>query len=173
MRLLQELDFIQPELSLPQLTFSFKHNITHEVTYATLLEEQERALHLAVAQSLESWQPKAIERLAYHFSRSHDSAKMRQYLPQAAHKTQREFANETALNYYNQSLALEEQWAWRKGQVEVLHILGRREEEQASLMELAANLLTPTFEVGYHWGQYIRSDRQLHSGPSLAGIDHG
>ena len=29
-------------------------------------------------------------------------------------------------------------WEWRRGQVEVLHVLGRREDEQAALESLAA-----------------------------------
>ncbi|GIK41630.1 MAG: adenylyl cyclase [Chloroflexota bacterium] len=156
--LLQALDFIQPGgVLLQQRLFLFKHSITHEVTYATLLEQQERSLHGAVAEALERWQPEAVERLAYHFSRSEAQDKMLFYLDLAAGKAQHEYANETALAYYAQALTLAERWRWRKGQVEILHVLGRREEQKANLQALAANLEAPTFEVGYLWGQYYEA----------------
>ncbi len=154
---LQALDFIQPEPALPHRTYLFKHNVTHEVTYATLLEQQERGLHQAVAEALERWQPEAVERLAYHFSHTDAQDKMLYYLDLAAGKAQHEYANETALTYYTQALAVTERWRWRKGQVETLHTLGRREEEKSSLQMLATNLETPTFEVGYLWGQYYEA----------------
>jgi tetratricopeptide (TPR) repeat protein len=156
--LLQRLDFIQPGgLSPLQQVYLFKHSITHEVAYATLLEQQERSLHQAVAEALERWQPEAVERLAYHFSRSEIQDKMLFYLDLAAGKAQHDYANETALAYYTQALALDERWRWRKGQVEILHILGRREDEARSLQALARNLETPTFEMGYLWGQYYEA----------------
>jgi predicted ATPase/class 3 adenylate cyclase len=154
---LQALDFIQPEPALPQQAYLFKHSITHEVTYATLLEQQERSLHQTVAEALEQWQPEAVERLAYHFSRSDVPDKMLYYLDLAAGKAQHEYANETALAYYTQALALAERWRWRKGQVEILHVLGQREQEEDSLQALATNLETPTFELGYLWGQYYEA----------------
>ncbi len=154
---LQALDFIQPEPALLQRAYLFKHSITHEVTYATLLEQQERSLHRTVAEALEQWQPEAVERLAYHFSRSDTPDKMLYYLDLAAGKAQHEYANETALAYYTQALALAERWRWRKGHVEILHVLGRREEEEVSLQAFATNLEAPTFELGYLWGQYYEA----------------
>ncbi|MBE7550287.1 MAG: tetratricopeptide repeat protein [Anaerolineales bacterium] len=156
--LLQALDFIQPGgVLLQQRLFLFKHSITHEVTYATLLEQQERSLHGAVAEALERWQPEAVERLAYHFSRSEAQDKMLFYLDLAAGKAQHEYANETALAYYTHALTLTERWRWRKGQVEILHVLGRRQEEEVTLQTFASNLDAPTFEVGYLWGQYYEA----------------
>lgn len=158
MDLLQTLDFIQlSETSFQQRLYLFTHNITHEVTYATLLEQQEHALHGAVADALEHWQPEAVERLAYHFSRSENQDKLLFYLDLAAGKAQHEYANETALAYYTQALTLAERWRWRKGQVEILHVLGQREEQKAALQALAANLEAPTFEIGYLWGQYYEA----------------
>ncbi len=142
------------DVSQPQPVYQFRHNITQEVVYQTLLEDQQRELHQAVGQALEMLLPDAVERLAYHYSRSDLREKSLLYLGQAAEKTQREYANETALNYYNQGLALEERWQWRQGQVEVLHILARREEEEAGLRALEAASEVPVFDIAYLWGQY-------------------
>jgi tetratricopeptide (TPR) repeat protein len=175
---IQARDFIRQELPAPQLSYTFKHHITQEVTYENLLGDQQRQLHHAVGDTLERLRPEAVEPLAYHYSRSGLHDKTLFYLDKAARKTQREYANETALNYYSQALALEERWEWRRGQAEILHILGQREEERASLELLEAGLsrgaegqggrgeITPApllprspavFELAYLWGQYYET----------------
>ncbi|UCC89196.1 MAG: tetratricopeptide repeat protein, partial [Anaerolineales bacterium] len=153
-QIIEAREFTRLEIPPPRLTHIFKHSITRDVTYETLLETQQRQLHQAVAEAMESLVPDAVEQLAYHYSRAKVWDKTLFYLDKAARKAQREYANETALNYYQQALALEERWEWRKGQVEVLHILGRREEERASLEELEANTSAPAFDVAYLWGQF-------------------
>ncbi|MBI1879858.1 MAG: tetratricopeptide repeat protein [Chloroflexi bacterium] len=152
--LLQERDFIRQAQPSPPLTYGFKHHLTQEVAYKNLLNEQQRRLHHRAGETLERLRPEAVEALAYHYSHSEAREKTLFYLDKAARKAQREYANETALNYYNQALALEERWEWRRGQVEVLHILGQREVEENSLQALAANPAAPTFDVTYLWGQY-------------------
>jgi len=147
-------NLLRLERPQPQPVYTFRHHITQEVTYDTLLEEHRRGLHQAVGEALESLLPGAVERLAYHYSHSGVRDKALLYLDQAARKTQREYANEIALNYYKQALALEQRWEWLKGQVEVLHILGRREDEEATLRWLSAVPEAPVFEVAYLWGQY-------------------
>jgi predicted ATPase/class 3 adenylate cyclase len=150
-------EFTRLEAPLPHLTHIFKHNITRDVTYETLLEAQRRQLHQAVAEVMESLLPEAVEQLSYHYSRAGIRDKTLFYLDLAARKAQREYANETALHYYNQALALEERWQWRKGQIEMFHILGRREEERAALEELGRLLEAPAFETAFLWGQYYEA----------------
>jgi tetratricopeptide (TPR) repeat protein len=150
-------EFIRLETPSPLLTYIFKHNITRDVAYESLLERQRRALHQAVAEAIEQVLPDAVEQLAYHYGRARVREKTLFYLDIAAQKAQREYANETALSYYHQALALEDHWQWRKGQVEVLHILGRREEERAALEKLATLPDAASFEVDYLWGQYYQA----------------
>jgi predicted ATPase len=154
--MLEERGFLRLE-PVPRLTYMFRHNITQEVTYETLLESQQQELHQIVGTALEGLQPEAIQRLAHHYYHGRVRDKAMFYLDKAARKTQREYANETTLNYYRQALELEERWPWRKGQVEVLHILGRREEEEASLRQLEANPAAPIYEVTSLWGQYYET----------------
>lgn len=135
----------------------FKHHITQEVVYQTLPDAQLRQLHLAVGEALEHFQAGAVERLAYHFYESGVRTKALFYLDQAAHKLQREYANETALSYFSQALALEKRWEWLKGQVEILHILGRREDEKAGLKALANDPAVPEFQIAYLWSQYYEA----------------
>lgn len=153
---LEQRDFTRPEAPPPQLAYMFKHNATQEAAYDTLLEAQQRDLHRAVGNVLEKFQPEAVEQLAYHFARGGPEARPQAlvYLDKAARKSQREYANETALHYYAQALALEPRWEWRKGQIEILHILGRREDEHNALRALEADAAAPAFEAAYLWGQY-------------------
>jgi tetratricopeptide (TPR) repeat protein len=122
-----------------------------------LLDSQQRELHHAVARAIEIEMDDAVELLAYHYSRATVPDKAMLYLDMAARKAQRDYANETALTYYRQALAWEERWPWRKGEIEVLHLLGRRDEERAALVALAALPDAPPFEVAYLWGQYYEA----------------
>jgi predicted ATPase/class 3 adenylate cyclase len=160
MTALEARDFARLEIPPPRLAYMFKHNTTQEVAYETLLEEQRRELHQAVGEVLESLQPEAVERLAHHYSHSGVRDKTIFYLDKAAFKAQAEYANETALNYFNQALALEARWEWREGKVKLLHILGQREEERTGLVEMEAMpelSVRQVGEVAYLWGQYYEA----------------
>jgi tetratricopeptide (TPR) repeat protein len=156
-RIVEARDFTRLEMPLPRLTYIFKHSVTQEVAYGTLLDSQRQELHCAVGDALEELQPEAVEQMAYHYSHSGVRDKTLFYLDKAARKTQREYANETALAYYIQALALEERWEWRQGQVEILHTLGRRDEQQAALQELEGDSNTPVFVAAYLWGEYYEA----------------
>ncbi|MBV7330105.1 tetratricopeptide repeat protein [Chloroflexi bacterium TSY] len=160
--ILEHRDLAQLETEEPNRVYIFKHNITQEVAYGTLLETQRHELHLAVATKLEEQQPEAIERLAHHFhaSDTHQPdvrAKTLHYLDRAGQRAKRDYANETALSYFDRALALEERWEWLKGKVEVLHVLGRREEERTALVRLENALNVPDFEAAFLWGEYYES----------------
>lgn len=155
--MLETREFTFQETPLPHPAYIFKHQITQEVAYGTMLEVQQRELHRLVAETLESLSPDDVEQLAYHYSRSGVRDKTLLYLDKAAHKAQHDYANETALTLYQQALDLEERWEWRKGQIEVLHILGRHEEQVASLHALDALPDAPLSETAYLWGQYYEA----------------
>lgn len=157
MDLIEQRDFARLELPVPRVAYMFKHHITREVTYGTLLEAQQHALHRAVGDVLEEIRPDAVETLAYHYVRANVREKSLLYLEQAARKTQSEFANETALRYYEQALQIEDRWQWQQGRVEVLHLLGRREEQAQALQSLVAATDAPPDETHYLFGQYYEA----------------
>lgn len=104
LRTLEERDFSLLAEGEPDLTYLFRHAITQEVTYQSLLFAQRQQLHHAVAATLEALTPDATERLAYHFSRSGDRDRARHYLIQAGKKAFAEYANQSALDYFTQAL---------------------------------------------------------------------
>ena len=141
LHLFQERDFARLESPQPTPVYIFKHNITQEAVYQTLLETQQHTLHLAVAQAIEVRQPDAVERLAHHYRNSDLGqppvrARALHYLETAARRAQHDYANETALAYYDQALGLETRASWIVEEVELFHILGRREEERRLLTVL-------------------------------------
>lgn len=157
LRLLEMHNFTITELPGPHLSYIFKHTLIQEVAYETLLESQQQELHQAVATTMQRLHPEAVEQLAYHFSRSGQRDQALWYLELAARKAQRAYANETALAYYTRALAFEERWQWRKGQIEILHLLGRRPEEFAALRALPDDPAVPLAEVAFQCGLYYEA----------------
>ncbi|MCB0094476.1 MAG: tetratricopeptide repeat protein [Caldilineaceae bacterium] len=160
LELLLARDFARAET--PQVSYIFKHNITQEVVYRTLLEEQRHDLHAAVGHALETLQPDQSERLAHHFYNGDlNQPTVRQnalrYLGLAGDRAKREYANETALTYYDRALGLDVRWPWLKSKVEVLHILGHRDEERDAIAQLAAALDAPAREAALLWSDYYES----------------
>ncbi|RME66310.1 MAG: tetratricopeptide repeat protein [Caldilineae bacterium] len=162
METLSRRDFARLERPYPRVSYIFKHSITQEVVYRTLLTSQQQELHGAIAQELERLQPEAVERLAFHYRHADLSApllreKALRYLVAAGEKARREYANETALAYFDRALALENHWPWLAAKVELLHILGRREEERAALEILSQEPDAPPFQVNFLWADYYEA----------------
>lgn len=155
-------DFARLEQPEPRRAYLFKHNITQEVVYQTLLGDQRQELHLAVAKTIEALQPDNVEDLALHYYNSDMQqalvrGKALHYLEAAGSRAKHDYANETALSYFNRALEAEERPAWLKAKVEVLHILGRRDEEAATLQNLSQQSTTEQFELALLWGEYYEA----------------
>jgi len=102
---LEHENLIRLEIPEPKWEYAFHNVITQEVVYEGLLLAQRRQLHTTIGETLEKSVPDAVERLAYHYSRSNNAQKGLVYLKQAAQKASREYANQTAINYYTEILA--------------------------------------------------------------------
>jgi hypothetical protein len=67
---LQAAEFLYETTLFPDLEYTFKHALTHEVTYASLLQERRRALHARIVEAIETLagdrQAHQIDRLANH-----------------------------------------------------------------------------------------------------------
>jgi tetratricopeptide (TPR) repeat protein len=67
---LQENEFLYEARLFPDLEYTFKHALTHEVTYGSLLAERRRALHERIVDAIERLYPdrlaEHVERLAHH-----------------------------------------------------------------------------------------------------------
>jgi class 3 adenylate cyclase/tetratricopeptide (TPR) repeat protein len=84
---LQNLEFLY-EHAGREPGFVFKHALTQDVAYETLLEGRRRALHAAAGRALESLYAERLEevydRLAHHYSKTDEAAKAVDYLARFA-----------------------------------------------------------------------------------------
>ncbi|NJL26430.1 MAG: hypothetical protein HC897_00455 [Thermoanaerobaculia bacterium] len=105
---LKRWEFLFEEPAPGDLSFAFKHNLTQEVAYQTLLTQRRRALHLATAQALERLHGGHLEevydRLADHYPRAGDSEKTVHYLSLFAHKSAGIYAHAEAAKALREAL---------------------------------------------------------------------
>jgi class 3 adenylate cyclase/tetratricopeptide (TPR) repeat protein len=108
LRELHTLDFVFPSDDDPEVMYSFKHALTQEVVYGSLLERRRRGYHAAVAAGLEELYAgnldEVVELLAHHFDRGGEGDKAVDYAIRAAEKAQRRWANVEALAQFEAAL---------------------------------------------------------------------
>jgi adenylate cyclase len=94
----------------PELAYLFKHILTQQVAYETLSFATRARLHEQIGQYIEKTYRGALDRytdlLAYHFERSDNQEKKREYLLKAAEAAQADYANAAAITYYQRVLHL-------------------------------------------------------------------
>src|SRR5262249_27399697 len=94
----------------PDIVYSFKHALTHEVVYGGLLRERRRALHARIVDAIETLRGERlgaeVERLAHHALRGERHAKAGGYLRPAARQATRRSALQDARGWLEQALAL-------------------------------------------------------------------
>ena len=108
---LQAAEFVYEARLFPDLEYTFKHALTHDVAYGGVLGERRRALHGAVVEAVERLLDpdrlaQYIERLAHHAVRAENPAQAVRYLRLAAAKAVARSANLEAVAYLEQALAL-------------------------------------------------------------------
>src|SRR5215831_17724947 len=78
------MEFLFEQREGAEPVYSFKHALAQEVAYATLSASQRQTLHLAAGRALETMYadriPDALERLAYHYSKTDEAEKAIEYL---------------------------------------------------------------------------------------------
>jgi len=94
----------------PQSTYIFKHALTQEVTYNSLLLKRRKEIHGEIGKGIEALYPDRLEEhhemLAYHYGRSANTDKAIQYLDLANQKVIRLNAMEEAKAYFDEAMAL-------------------------------------------------------------------
>jgi len=105
---LKALELIYEKSLFPELAYMFKHALTHDVAYNSLLVQRRRELHRTIALAIEELYADRLaehyEVLAHHFSKAEDWARALHYLLKAAEKSMKSFSNREALAFYDQAL---------------------------------------------------------------------
>ena len=98
---LQATEFLYEARLFPELEYTFKHALLHDVAYMSLLERQRRVYHTAVGRSLETLYAgrtdEVVALLAHHFGRSTEDEDAVDYAVLAADKAQQRWANTETL----------------------------------------------------------------------------
>jgi len=94
----------------PQSTYIFKHALTQEVVYDSLLLKKRKDIHEEIGEAMEALYPDRLEEhhelLAYHYGRSANADKAVQYLDLANQKSIKLNAMEEAKTYFEEAMAL-------------------------------------------------------------------
>jgi tetratricopeptide (TPR) repeat protein len=105
---LQAAEFLYETSLFPELEYTFKHALTHEVAYASLLQERRRELHARIVTALErlsaEGQAERVDQLAHHALRGEVWDKAVLYLRRAGAKATARSAYREAVSFFEQAL---------------------------------------------------------------------
>ena len=111
--LLQRADLVREKTRRPELEYIFKHSLTQEAAYNSLLFERRKEFHQKVGEALEQLFADRVEEfyglLAHHFDAAGSQAKAIDYLIKAGDKSRLEDAHEEAIRFYRRAIELLEQ----------------------------------------------------------------
>jgi class 3 adenylate cyclase/tetratricopeptide (TPR) repeat protein len=188
LRELTQLEFLCQLTAGPEPEYEFKHALTRDAVYQSLLERRRRAVHRAVGEALErqyeSRIGEMVELLAYHFDLADDGDRAVDYAIRAAERAQRRWANAEALAFFQRAvqrlatLPESPQNLLRRidavtKQSEVLFALGRHREHvgvlegMRDIVERAAD--PPRKATWHYWLGFLQS---LTGGRPEAAIAH-
>jgi class 3 adenylate cyclase len=130
--------------------YIFKHAVTQDVTYHSLLHARRKSLHRAAAEAIETLFPEHLDdlsaTLAYHYDKAELVPKAVQYLSHAAERARATYANAEAIAYYRAALrqiaGAADPREWSDAAVtlcgslgDVLDLIGKPEEARSAYME--------------------------------------
>jgi tetratricopeptide (TPR) repeat protein len=104
---LERLDFIRTRSLQPELEYMFKHPLTQEVVYNSILKKERQEIHEQIALVMEKLfqqrLPEFYETLAFHFLRGGSTVKAVEYLILSGKKSLSRYAVEEADQYFREA----------------------------------------------------------------------
>ncbi len=132
-------EFLYEKGTQLEVEYSFRHALTHDVAFGSMLRDRRRALHARVVAGIETLYEKRIpefaERLAYHASEGAVWDRVVRYGQMAGAKAAWRSANEQAVSFFEQAL-------------EGLLHLPQDARARALAIDIRLNLRTPLFQLG-------------------------
>jgi tetratricopeptide (TPR) repeat protein len=105
---LQDAEFLYETRLFPDLEYTFRHALTHEVAYDGVLHDRRRALHARIVDTIETLYPdrlaEHVDRLAHHAFRGEVWDKAARYLHQAGTKAAGRLGYREAIACFEQAL---------------------------------------------------------------------
>ena len=107
-RRLRTAEFLYEVEFFPDIEYTFKHALTHQVAYGSLLQERRRALHVRIMETIERMYPdrgaEHVDRLAHHAFLGEEWAKAVTYLQQVGLKAAARSAHGEAVGRFSSAL---------------------------------------------------------------------
>ena len=107
---LQLAEFVYEQPAVGDIEYSFKHALTHEVAYNSVLIERRKAMHERIGAALETLYADSlndhVEQLAYHYRRSANVRKAVEYLGMAGRQAHRRWAHSESIGHLTGALQL-------------------------------------------------------------------
>jgi class 3 adenylate cyclase/tetratricopeptide (TPR) repeat protein len=188
LRELIRLEFVYEQAAAEGTVYAFRHALTQEAAYGSLLERHRRTRHGMVGCALEQLYlgrtEEVAELLALHFGRSNEAEKGVDYAILAAEKAQRRWANNEALSYFDgalrhlETLPETEPNRLRRidaviKQAETKFALGRQAEHIAALENIRSIVEEaddpPRRATWHYWMGFLHS---LTGSPAALAVDH-
>jgi class 3 adenylate cyclase/tetratricopeptide (TPR) repeat protein len=167
---LQGLELIYEKSLFPELEYVFKHALTQEVAYNSLLSNRRREIHKRIGRAIEELYTDNLEEfyevLGYHYSKSEEIEKACQYLKLSSEKAVRSHAPSEAYSFYKEA-------------VELLNRLPDNEKKKIELIEVIRLMRTPQGNLGFpedslhYFQQGIRLAKELGDSRNLASFYSG
>jgi class 3 adenylate cyclase/tetratricopeptide (TPR) repeat protein len=152
---LQGLELIYEKRLFPELEYIFKHALTQEVAYNSLLLARRKEIHGRIGKAIEELYPDRLEEvyemLAYHYGRGEDVEKASRYLTLSGTKAARRHSLWEACSFYKEALAT----------LRGLPETGERKKQELDVLVLA---VTPLHILGFPEGSLC----MLEEGEALA-----
>ena len=128
---LQGVELIYEKILFPDLEYMFKHALTQEVAYNSLLQKKRKEIHRKIAIAMEALFADRLEAfveiIAYHYSKSGELAKAYQYLKLSGEKATKKFANWEAFQFYKTACNILDKMKdgpeTKKEKLEILHLM--------------------------------------------------
>jgi tetratricopeptide (TPR) repeat protein len=107
---LQAAEFVYEARVAPELEYTFKHALTHDVAYGTLLEDRRRTMHAALVSAIERQHgdrlDEHLEELAHHARRGDLRDEAVTYLRKAGDRAAARSAHREAIAFFEQTVAV-------------------------------------------------------------------
>src|SRR5262249_53248631 len=105
---LKRLEFLYGRTGNTEPSYVFKHALTQDVTYDSLLTTRRQVLHAAAGHAMErlypDWLAERLEELAHHFTLGAVWEKAFAYLVRSGEKARQGYANQEAIVFYTHAI---------------------------------------------------------------------
>jgi class 3 adenylate cyclase/tetratricopeptide (TPR) repeat protein len=147
---LQRVELILERTRIPEIEFMFRHDLTRDAAYNSILKRKRAKFHLRVGEAIEEIFPERLEEeahlLAYHYREAKEDEKALNYYTLAGNAARRVSAYTEAIDHYSHALEI-----------------ANRVEASAAQLSFLFTRLGRIYELAGQYDEALENYRQLES----------